>query len=211
MLSKKNLSKYGAVSTTLGMVGNFVRGKGIQKSDLHGEGFPAIHYGQIHAFYDTSTTTTKSFVTPEVWKRSAKAKTGDVILATTSESVEDVCKPTAWLGESNVAVSADAMFYQHDLHPLFAAYFFQSHHFGVHKSRIATGTKVKRISAQKMSEIEIQVPPLEIQSFIGETLRNLESLTKSLEIGLPGEIVVRRRQYEYYLNKLLTFKELEVA
>ena len=54
---------------TLGEVGEFVRGNGLQKKDFVDAGFPCIHYGQIYTYYGTSTTTTKSFVTPELAAR----------------------------------------------------------------------------------------------------------------------------------------------
>ncbi len=211
LLSDTYLLQHGAVETTLGKVGTFVRGKGIQKADLLPEGLPAIHYGQIHAYYGTSTSDTKSFVTQALWGKSARAKPGDLVIATTSESVEDVCKATVWLGQTEVAVSGDAMFFSHNLDPLFATYFFQSHHFGIHKPRISTGTKVKRISGTKMSEIPISVPPLGIQKEIGSALHTLDSLTSSAKDGIPAEISERRRQYEYYRSKLLTFDNWEVA
>lgn len=209
LLSPSYLEQFELESTTLGKVGRFMRGRGIQKVDLLPEGLPAIHYGQIHAYFGTSATKTKSFVTQALWHKSARAKPGDLLIATTSESVEDVCKATAWLGDTEVALSADAMYYTHELDPLFITYFFQSHHFGVHKARISTGTKVKRISAAKMSEIPISLPPTDIQRKIGRALNELELLITSLEEGLPAEIRERRRQYEHYRSRLLTFKELD--
>jgi type I restriction enzyme S subunit len=62
-----------------------------------------------------------------------------------------------------------------------------------------------------MSDIQISVPPREVQEEIGEALHNLELLTTSMDEGLPAEITARRQQYEYYRNKLLTFRELDVA
>lgn len=211
LLSESHLAQYAATATTLGKVGTFMRGRGIQKVDLHTEGLPAIHYGQIHAHYGTTTSSTKSFVTQALWDKSSRAKPGDVVIATTSESVEDVCKAIAWLGETEVAVSADAMYYAHELDPLFITYFFQSHHFGLHKSRISTGTKVKRISAAKMAGIPIAVPPIDIQRKIGTALNKLELLTTRLIEEIPAEVNDRRRQYEHYRSRLLTFNELEIA
>ncbi len=49
---------------TLGEVGEFVRGSGIQKSDFTDTGVGCIHYGQIHTHYGTSAAKTKSFITP---------------------------------------------------------------------------------------------------------------------------------------------------
>ena len=51
---------------TLGKVGEFIRGNGLQKADLREEGVPAVHYGQIHTHYGVWTTVTKSFTDGEL-------------------------------------------------------------------------------------------------------------------------------------------------
>lgn len=53
---------------------------------------------------------------------------------------------------------------------------------------------------------ELPIPSLQEQERIATILDRFESLTTSLQSGLPAEIVARRQQYEYYRDKLLTFK-----
>ena len=89
----------------LGQVGTFTRGNGLQKKDFVDSGVGCIHYGQIYTHYGTSATATKSFVAPEMAARLRMAKPGDLVVATTSENDEDVCKAVAWLGQAPVAVS----------------------------------------------------------------------------------------------------------
>ena len=55
----------------------------------------------------------------------------------------------------------------------------------------------------------IPLPPLEIQRKIVAILDRLDALVNDLTFGLPAEITARRKQYEYYRNRLLTFKELD--
>ncbi|MCL2632721.1 MAG: restriction endonuclease subunit S, partial [Coriobacteriia bacterium] len=64
-------------------VGQFVRGSGLQKSDLTSTGFPAIHYGQIHTIYTTWTEQTVSYVEHGFAKRLRKALSGALIIVTT--------------------------------------------------------------------------------------------------------------------------------
>ncbi len=93
---------------TLGDVGVFIRGNGLQKSDLAETGVGAIHYGQIHTHYGTWATETKSFVSASLASRLRKARSGDLVIATTSEDDEAVAKAVAWIGAAEVAVSGDA-------------------------------------------------------------------------------------------------------
>ena len=62
-----------------------------------------------------------------------------------------------------------------------------------------------------VKEHEISIPPLDLQQEIVSILDKLDNLVNDITIGLPAEIAARRKQYEYYRNKLLTFKELEAA
>jgi type I restriction enzyme S subunit len=73
------------------------------------------------------------------------------------------------------------------------------------------GAKMPRGDKQAILRYEIPVPSVEIQKRIAIVLNAFEQLTQDLEIGLPAEQATRRQQYEYYRNKLLTFKKLEVA
>ncbi|RUT64496.1 restriction endonuclease subunit S (plasmid) [Morganella morganii] len=195
---------------TLGDVGNFVRGNGLQKKELTDVGIGAIHYGQIYTHYGVIASETKSFVSPEFANRLRKAKNGDLIIATTSENDDDVCKAVAWLGKEDIAISGDAYIYTHSLEPKYVAYFFQSEAFQIQKIRHITGTKVKRVSGNSMAQFLIPEPPLEIQKEIVGILDKFDALVNDISTGLPAEIAARRRQYEYYREKLLTFKRKEV-
>lgn len=98
---------------SLGELGTFIRGGGLQKKDFTLSGVGCIHYGQIYTYYGTYAKRTKSYVSQEFAQKARKAKNGDLIIATTSENDEDVCKAVAWLGDEEIAVSSDACFYAH--------------------------------------------------------------------------------------------------
>jgi type I restriction enzyme S subunit len=63
-----------------------------------------------------------------------------------------------------------------------------------------------KINQQNLRNIEIPIPPLPVQQKIVKVLDKFESLTTSISEGLPAEIEARHQQYEYYRNKLLTFR-----
>lgn len=194
---------------TLGEVGTFVRGNGLQKKDLTNEGVGAIHYGQVFTTYGTATMETKSFVDPAFATRLRKAKAGDLVIATTSENDADVCKAVAWLGESEIAISGDAFVYQHSLDPLYMAFYFQTEAFQSQKRKFISGTKVKRVSGADLARITIPIPPLAIQREIATILDQMESLKAKLESQLESELELRSRQYAFHRDSLLTFAEIE--
>ena len=194
--------KDGVEMKTLGEIGEFIRGNGIQKSDFVDEGFGCIHYGQIHARYGFSAKETISRVEESLYKKCKKAKTGDVVLATTSEDAEGVAKPFVWLGDNDVAVSGDAFIYHHNQIGKFIGYQFLTHKFMQFKVKYATGTKVVRISGENMAKFIVALPSKSEQQRIVSILDTFEAAIQNLEAQLKE----REKQYDYYRNKLLTFE-----
>ena len=73
---------------------------------------------------------------------------------------------------------------------------------------LAEGGTVKSISMKKMGDLIVKLPSIEDQERIIETLDHFNTLCNNLTSGLPAEIESRQKQYEYYRDKLLTFKPL---
>ncbi|NLC46432.1 MAG: restriction endonuclease subunit S [Firmicutes bacterium] len=73
---------------------------------------------------------------------------------------------------------------------------------------IPTGGTIKRLYNYILEQTEIPVPPLEEQQRIVNILDRFDTLINDPTIGLPAEIEARKKQYEYYLNKILDFKEV---
>ena len=191
----------------MGEIGVLIRGNGLQKKDFTESGVGCIHYGQIYTYYGTFTDKTKSFVSEKLAKKLKKASHNDLIIATVSENVEDVCKTVAWLGKEDICVSGDTLIFKHNENPKYLAYYLQTPMFFDYKKQNATGTKVIRVHGDKLRKFKIPIPPLAEQTRIVAILDKFDKLVNDISEGLPAEIKMRRQQYEYYRNKLLTFKE----
>ena len=70
------------------------------------------------------------------------------------------------------------------------------------------GAGVPHISGEMLNSIELPIPSLEEQNRITEILDRFDTLCNDLQSGIPAEIEKRQKQYEYYRDKLLSFKEL---
>ncbi len=70
-------------------------------------------------------------------------------------------------------------------------------------------SKVVHTNAESIGNILIPLPPLPEQERIVSILDKFDKLCNDISEGLSAEIDERKKQYEYYRDKLLTFKELE--
>ena len=188
-------------------VGEFIRGKRFVKTDIMSEGIACIHYGEMYTHYDTWADKTKSFVSKELVenKNLRLAIKGDVVLVAAGETIEDIGKGTAWLGEEGVVIHDACFYYKSDLNPKYVAYFTRTKQFHDQiKKHIRTG-KISAINAKGLGKAIIPIPTPEEQERIVKILDKFDNLITSITEGLPKEIDLRKKQYEYYRNKLITF------
>ena len=68
-------------------------------------------------------------------------------------------------------------------------------------------TEHKRLWISKYSKIKIPLPPLPVQEYIVSILDKFDALINDISKGMPKEIELRQKQYEYYREKLLNFKK----
>lgn len=188
----------------LSEVATISRGGNFQKKDYVETGFPCIHYGQIYTKYNLFINKTISHISQETAEKQKKAVHGDIIMAVTSENIEDVCKCVAWLGEEDVAVSGHTAIIHHTLNPKYLVYYLTSSLFFKQKLKMVQGTKVIEVSPSKLGKVKLPVPPLEIQREIVRILDQFTEYTAELTTQLTAELTARKKQYEYYRDELLT-------
>lgn len=69
------------------------------------------------------------------------------------------------------------------------------------------GAGIPALAKSKIEQLKIPLPPLSVQEEIVELLDKFDTLTNDLTSGIPAEIEARKKQYEYYRERLLTFKK----
>ncbi|MFT4217731.1 MAG: restriction endonuclease subunit S [Micropruina sp.] len=192
----------------IGEVGTIFRGKRFTKDDYVVEGgIGVIHYGEIYTEYGVSASRVKSRVRSEMGPSLRYATKGDVVLTDVGETVVDVGKAVAWLGEEDVAIHDHCYVIRSDVDATYLAYVMQTSAFTREKGKHIARTKVKTLLLNGLKRIVVPVPPLEEQRRIVAILDKFDALVNDLSVGLPAELNARRKQYEYYRDKLLTFRE----
>jgi len=183
----------------LGEVATVERGNGLAKSDFVDKGVPCIHYGQLYTRFNTCAEKTLTFVSEDTAASLKRLHHGDVLMAVTSENIEDVCKCIAWLGDNDVVVGGHTAIIRHRLNPKYLAYWFQTEEFFAQKRRLAHGTKVIEVTPSCLSGVILPVPPRSVQDEIVRMLDDMAGLIGELE----QELAARKQQYEWYRDKLL--------
>ncbi|MGY5465067.1 restriction endonuclease subunit S [Citrobacter koseri] len=196
---------------TLGEMGTLIRGKRFVKADIIPEGVPCIHYGEMYTYYSIWADKAKSYISVELASKLRKASCGDVVFVSAGETIADIGRGTAWLGDEDVVIHDACFFYKSSLNPKYVAYFSRTNFFHDQIKKSISSGKISAINAKGFEKVIIPVPSPEEQARIVAFLDKFDTLTSSITEGLPREIELRHKQYEYYRDLLFSFPRPETA
>ena len=166
----------------------------------------AIHYGHIYTQYNHFVYEPLVKISEENSKKLKKVNYGDLVIAKTSENVEDVMKTIVYLGKDEVVAGGHSGIYKHNQNPKYMVYLLNgSKNIIKQKNKMCRGVKVIELSSGDMEKIKVPIPPIEVQNHIVEILDKFHNLVNDISCGLPKEIELREKQYIYYREKILDF------
>ena len=194
----------------LGSISNIVRGASPRPISnyitLEEDGINWIKIGDVDS-ESRYVEETKEKITQEGAKKSRIVKKGDLILSNSMSFGrpyivnQEGCIHDGWIliSDYQTNYSTDFLYY------LLTTNKVQKYM----RDNVVSGT-VQNLNIDIVKNIEIPLPPLEVQKRIVEVLDNFEKICNNLNIGLPAEIEARQKQYEFYRNFLLTFNNEEI-
>ena len=182
------------------------RGSGIKKDQVTSTGIPCVRYGEIYTKYNLWFDSCFSHTSESLITNKKYFEHGDILFAITGESVEDIAKSCAYVGNEKCLAGGDIVVVKHNQNPKYLSYALSTTDARLQKSSGKVKSKVVHASTESIKGIAIPVPPLEVQRQIVQILDRFDALCNDLTQGLPAEIEARRKQYEYYRDQLLTFK-----
>ena len=191
----------------LGDIGVFENGTGMPKSLFNKNGsVGAIHYGHIYTKYNLFVDSPIVKVSEDNIEKLKKVNYGDLVIAKTSENVDDVMKTVAYLGDKVAVTGGHAAIFRHNQNPKYLSYVFNGANYLLRqKNKFARGVKVIELSINEMEKIKIPLPSLIVQDYVVSILDKFDNLVNDINEGLPKEIELRQKQYEYYRERLLNF------
>ena len=184
---------------TLGDIGKISMCKRIFKEQTSAEG--EIPFYKIGTFGKVADSYIPRKIFEEYKEKYSYPKKGDVLISASGTIGRTVIfdgKPSyfqdsniIWIANNEKAILNKYLYYVYT----------------VVKWGASKGGAISRIYNENVKKIPIPVPPLAEQERIVAILDRFDALVNDISKGLPAEIEARRKQYEYYRDKLFTFKE----
>ncbi len=185
----QTLAPKGVEFRKLGEVINILKGKQLNKDLLLDYGEYPVMNGGIHASGYWNEYNTDC---PKIIISQGGASAGYVNYMTSK----------FWAGAHCYAIELNS----EKLNYKFLYYFLKNSQTILMKSQFGAG--IPALNKADIETLTIPIPPLEIQQEIVKILDQFSILTTDLLAGIPAEIEARKKQYEYYREKLLTFKPI---
>lgn len=197
----------------MGELGSLFGGlTGKSKADFQSGNARYVSYMNVYANISTDVLPAET-VKVEDGERQRRLSRGDILFTGSSETPEEC-------GMSSViTVDPPEPLYLNSfcigfrphladvLDPEFAKHLFRSLTMRQQIVRTANGVTRFNVSKKRLAKVLVPVPTLAEQIRIAAILDNFEALVNDLAVGLPAELVARRKQYEHYRDRLLTFEE----
>ena len=203
---------FGYVTLPMGSLFDFRNGLSKGK-DFFGSGIPFIRYTDVYnnRFLKGEDITALVECTPEEIQKLGVHR-GDVFFTRTSETAEDVGWSSVMLDDIGDCVfngfTIKATPKTNYLLPEYCAFCFATEDFRKYVTSHCAFTTRASLTGKTIAEYQLAIPSIEKQWEIVKVLNKFHSICNDLSAGLPAEIEARQKQYEYYRDKLLSFKEL---
>lgn len=181
--------------------------------EYFGKGTPFVRYTDVYnKRFLRKEDITQLVTCTDKELENLKVNRGDIFFTRTSEIAEEVGYSAVMLDEIENCVfngfTIKATPKTNLLLPEYCSYCFSTSHFRNYVSTHCSFTTRASLTGKTIGEYEIAVPSIEEQKRIIKCLDKLYKLCNDISDGLPAEIEKRQKQYEYYRDKLLCFKEL---
>ncbi len=210
----------------LNELGVFSKGKGILKEQVISKGYPCIRYGEIYTSHSYIVNELKSFIDMTVAKESKEIKKGDILFAGSGETIEEIGKSVAYVGNERAYAGGDIIILSPDnnLNTEFLSYALESDYSKKQKRIFGQGNSVVHIYSSDLSKLRIALPPLSEQRKIANILttwnkaiqetrlliEKLEIRNKALAFSLFRGRLASKKSEKISLGKFLTFTPRKV-
>lgn len=182
---------------TLGEVGKVSMCRRILKNQTSDNG--EVPFYKIGTFGKVATSYISRELFDDYKLRFSYPKLGDILISASGT----IGRTVVFNGEDSYFQDSNIVWLDHDESQVLNRYLY--YFYQMNPWKVSDGGTISRLYNGNIEKTRIPVPSLEIQSRIVQVLDNFDTVCHDLNIGLPKEIELRQKQYEYFREKLLTF------
>ena len=168
-----------------------------------------VNFIKLESFDDNQIKPDKfMFITPEVHNKELKRsilEDGDILFAIAGATIGKCAIVDKGVLPANTNQALAIVRLSQQVNVKFAFYYMQTTAMNDYIAKFNKTSAQPNINLKQMSEFKIPVPSINEQIRIVKILDNFNTLTSSIKEGLPREIELRQKQYEYYRDLLLNF------
>lgn len=189
----------------LGELGSFSKGKGILKDELASEGFPCVRYGEIYTTHNFIINEFKSYINEVIAKDSHEIKKGDILFAGSGETIEEIGKAVAYIGNQKAYAGGDVIILSTNqkANTECLSYILETDFAKKQKRRLGQGNSVVHIYPSDLTTIKIPLPPLPEQKAIAHILGLMDNL-----INKNDQLIAQKElRKKWLMQNLLTGKK----
>ncbi|MBE0568652.1 MAG: restriction endonuclease subunit S [Deltaproteobacteria bacterium] len=162
----------------LGTLGMFFKGRGIARADITETGVPAITYGDIYTRYGVEVKVLSKCTSPEVAANAQEILRGDLLFTASGETIEEIGKTTLYSGDVPGYAGGDVIIFRLAVdYGLYISYVLNSDLGVRQKSALGRGDIIVHISATKLKQIDVPIPPqdeaIAIARLLDQTTANI--------------------------------------
>jgi type I restriction enzyme S subunit len=186
---------------TLGEIGKVCMCKRVMKNETTSSG--DIPFYKIGTFGKKPDAFIKKSLYDEYKRKYSFPKIGDVLISASGT----IGRTVIYDGEPAYFQDSNIVWVDND--ETIVTNKFLHHYYKVIKWQTDIGGTISRLYNDNLRKAKIPIPLLSEQERVVSILDKFDALVNDISIGLPAEIEARRKQYEYYRNRLLTFQPLQ--
>ncbi len=203
LLNFDNTDNSKGETLTLGEIGKISMCKRIMKSETSPQG--DVPFYKIGTFGGMAN----AFISKETFEKYKKnysyPNKGDILIS----AAGTIGRAVIFDGEPAYFQDSNIVWIANDESRVLNKYLY--YYYQLQPWKASTGGTIARLYNDNIAKTKIFVPPLETQQRIVSILDRFDALCNDLTSGIPAEIEAREKQYEYYRDKLLTFKRKQAG
>ena len=157
---------------SLSEIGSFSKGKGISKNEIVKSGIPCMRYAEIYTEYNIILKNIKSFINEKSALNSKKIINGDILFASSGETLDDIGKSVAFIDNFEVYVGGDTVILSPTIkyNSLFISFQLNSASVRTQLRKLGQGSSIVHIYSSGLEKVKIPLPPLKEQEKIADIL-----------------------------------------